>query len=126
MMAKRGLELIAVHFASPPYTSERARSMPMAGRSTGRVVTQSVTPRAWMVWLATWPTLSPVISPWHPSRRAMASATRIMARRSSYMVYLKSGNAITEFLAFTGAHQAALSMEEERVVKSVRNDVNRK
>ena len=24
MMAKRGLELIAVHFASPPYTSERA------------------------------------------------------------------------------------------------------
>ena len=50
---------------------------------------------------------------------------RIMARRSSYMVYLKSGNAITEFLAFTGAHQAALSMEEERVVKSVRNDVNR-
>lgn len=25
MMAKRGLELIAVHFASPPYTSERAR-----------------------------------------------------------------------------------------------------
>ena len=50
---------------------------------------------------------------------------RIMARRSSYMVYLKSGNAITEFLAFAGAHQAALSMEEERVVKSVRNDVNR-
>lgn len=25
MMAKRGLELIAVHFASPPYTSDRAR-----------------------------------------------------------------------------------------------------
>lgn len=25
MMAKRGLELVAVHFASPPYTSERAR-----------------------------------------------------------------------------------------------------
>lgn len=50
---------------------------------------------------------------------------RIMQRRSSYMVYLKSGNAILEFLAFTGAHQAALSMEEERVVKSVRNDVNR-
>lgn len=25
MMAKRGLELIAVHFASPPYTSERAK-----------------------------------------------------------------------------------------------------
>ena len=50
---------------------------------------------------------------------------RIMARRSSYMVYLKSGNAITEFLAFTGAHQAALEMENQRVIKSVRNDVNR-
>ena len=25
MMAKRGLELIAIHFASPPYTSDRAR-----------------------------------------------------------------------------------------------------
>ncbi len=50
---------------------------------------------------------------------------RIMQRRSSYMVYLKSGNSILEFLAFVGAHRAALLMEEERVVKSVRNDVNR-
>ena len=30
MMAKRGLELIAVHFASPPYTSERARQKVVA------------------------------------------------------------------------------------------------
>ena len=50
---------------------------------------------------------------------------RVMQRRSSYMVYLKSGTAILEFLAFAGAHRAALVMEEERVVKSVRNDVNR-
>ncbi len=50
---------------------------------------------------------------------------KIMHRRNSYMVYLKSGNAILEFLAFTGAHHLALAMEEERVVKSVRNDVNR-
>ena len=48
-----------------------------------------------------------------------------MQRRSSYMVYLKSGNAILEFLAFVGAHQCALRLEQERVVKSVRNDVNR-
>ena len=52
-------------------------------------------------------------------------SARVMQRRSSYMVYLKSGNAILEFLAFAGAHHAALVMEEERVVKSVRNDVNR-
>lgn len=50
---------------------------------------------------------------------------RIMRRRSLYMVYLKSGSAILEFLAFVGAHHAALTMENERVVKSVRNDVNR-
>jgi hypothetical protein len=50
---------------------------------------------------------------------------KIMHRRSSYMVYLKSGNSILEFLAFTGAHRCACELEEERVVKSVRNDVNR-
>lgn len=50
---------------------------------------------------------------------------RIMKRRSSSMVYLKSGEAIMEFLAFVGAHKSALEMETERVVKSVRNDVNR-
>ena len=50
---------------------------------------------------------------------------RVMQRRSSYMVYLKSGTAILEFLAFVGAHHSALSMENERVIKSVRNDVNR-
>lgn len=50
---------------------------------------------------------------------------RIMQRRSSYMVYLKSGAAILEFLAFAGAHHCALAMENERVIKSVRNDVNR-
>ena len=50
---------------------------------------------------------------------------KTMRRRSSYMVYLKSGEAILEFLAFVGAHQAALVLENERVVKSVRNDVNR-
>ncbi len=50
---------------------------------------------------------------------------KVMRRRNSYMVYLKSGDAILEFLAFVEAHRCALAMEEERVVKSVRNDVNR-
>ncbi|MGI6104975.1 MAG: DNA-binding protein WhiA [Raoultibacter sp.] len=52
-------------------------------------------------------------------------AARVVKRRSSYMVYLKSGTAILEFLAFVGAHQSALALENERVIKSVRNDVNR-
>lgn len=50
---------------------------------------------------------------------------RMVKRRSSYVVYLKSGESISEFLALVGAHQSALDMEAERVVKSVRNDVNR-
>ncbi len=50
---------------------------------------------------------------------------RIMQRRSSFVVYIKSGEAILQFLAFVGAHQCALVMENARVVKSVRNDVNR-
>ncbi len=50
---------------------------------------------------------------------------RVMQRRASFVVYLKSGEAILEFLAFVGAHQAALRMEDARVVKSVRNEVNR-
>lgn len=51
---------------------------------------------------------------------------RILHRRNSYIVYLKSGTAISEFLAFVGAHHCALAMENERVRKSVRNDINRK
>lgn len=50
---------------------------------------------------------------------------RVMQRRSSFIVYIKSGESILEFLAFVGAHQSALVMENARVVKSVRNDVNR-
>lgn len=50
---------------------------------------------------------------------------KVMQRRNSYMIYLKSGTSILEFLAFTGAHHCACELEEERVVKSVRNDVNR-
>ncbi|MGI6590988.1 MAG: DNA-binding protein WhiA [Eggerthellaceae bacterium] len=50
---------------------------------------------------------------------------RIMNRRNSFLVYLKSGSAITSFLALTEAHQSVLTMENERVIKSLRNDVNR-
>ena len=50
---------------------------------------------------------------------------RVIQRRSSYIVYLKSGESILEFLAIVGAHQGALLMENARVVKSVRNEVNR-
>lgn len=50
---------------------------------------------------------------------------RVMQRRSSYMVYLKSGSDIADFLTFTHAHKSALKIEDARVMKSVRNEVNR-
>ena len=51
---------------------------------------------------------------------------KVVRRRNAYVVYLKSGEAICDVLALTGAHQAALRMENERVYKSMRNEVNRK
>ncbi len=51
---------------------------------------------------------------------------KVVERRNTHTVYLKSGSAISSFLAFVGAHQSALKMENERVLKSVRNDVNRR
>ena len=50
---------------------------------------------------------------------------RSMRRRNSHLVYLKSGSDISAFLALVGAHQCALALENARVIKSVRNDVNR-
>ena len=48
MMAKRGVELTAIHFASPPYTSERAHEKVVAllkkvGEYAGRIETVSYT-----------------------------------------------------------------------------------
>ena len=57
---------------------------------------------------------------------ARGIGAKVMKRRSSAIVYMKSGTAISEFLALVGAHQCALAMENERVIKSVRNDVNRR
>lgn len=50
---------------------------------------------------------------------------KMLQRRNTFVVYLKSGDAILEFLALTEAHKSALELEKERVVKSVRGDVNR-
>lgn len=50
---------------------------------------------------------------------------RTVQRRSSTTVYLKSGADIVDFLTFSGAHSSALRLEEARVMKSVRNEVNR-
>lgn len=50
---------------------------------------------------------------------------RLTDRKNDYIVYLKEGDAITSFLRIIGAHQALLEFENVRVVKDMRNQVNR-
>ena len=46
-------------------------------------------------------------------------------RKEDYVVYLKEGDAILDFLAMAGAEEAATAFEAARNVKEVRNQVNR-
>src|SRR5438093_282943 len=55
-------------------------SNPMSGRRTTQPAAASIARRFWRVWLETWPRLSPVTRYAHPSRRAIASATRTIRR----------------------------------------------
>jgi cell division protein WhiA len=50
---------------------------------------------------------------------------RVARRRGTFAVYLKGAEPILTFLALVGAHRALLRTEDVRVVKSMRNDVNR-
>lgn len=50
---------------------------------------------------------------------------RMVKRRSEYTVYIKSIEEMLNFLALVGAHNSALEIENVRVVKALRNDVNR-
>ena len=46
-------------------------------------------------------------------------------RGKNYVVYLKEGDAIVTLLTMIGAHASILNIENIRVLKSVRNNVNR-
>ena len=50
---------------------------------------------------------------------------KVVDRKGSFIVYLKEGNAITNFLSLIGAHHSLLEFENVRVVKDMRNNVNR-
>lgn len=50
---------------------------------------------------------------------------KMVDRKESFIVYLKDGNSITNFLSIIGAHTALLEFENVRVVKEMRNNVNR-
>ena len=49
----------------------------------------------------------------------------LKTRKQDYVVYMKEGDAITSFLSLAGAHEALLEFENVRIVKGMRNQVNR-
>lgn len=51
--------------------------------------------------------------------------SKIVLRKDNYVVYLKEGEQIVDFLNIIGAHQALLKLEDIRVLKDVRNNINR-
>lgn len=50
---------------------------------------------------------------------------KVMQRKRGYVLYMKEGEKIIDFLGFIGAHQALLHFEDVRIVKGMRNQVNR-
>lgn len=51
---------------------------------------------------------------------------KMIERRNGFVVYLKEGDDIADFLVLIGANLSVLDMENIRVVKDVRNRVNRR
>ncbi|MBX6353080.1 MAG: DNA-binding protein WhiA [Thermoflavifilum sp.] len=50
---------------------------------------------------------------------------KVIQRKRGHVVYLKEGEKIVEFLRVIGAHQALLRFEDVRILKGMRNQVNR-
>lgn len=51
--------------------------------------------------------------------------SKIVMRKENYVVYIKEGEQIVDILNIIGAHQALLKFEDVRVLKDVRNNINR-
>ena len=51
---------------------------------------------------------------------------KAMKRKNGYSLYLKEGEEISKFLAFIGANSAVLKFEEIRVLRDMKNNINRK
>lgn len=50
---------------------------------------------------------------------------RIIMRKGSYVIYLKEGENIVDFLNIVGAHRSLMELENVRILKGMRNNVNR-
>lgn len=51
--------------------------------------------------------------------------SKIIQRKNSFVVYIKEGEQIIDILNIIGAHNCLLNMENVRIVKEMRNNVNR-
>lgn len=51
--------------------------------------------------------------------------SKLMMRKKNYSVYIKGAENISDFLAFIGATQSLFRLENIRVIKDLRNNVNR-
>jgi len=51
---------------------------------------------------------------------------KIVVRKKHYVVYVKEGSQIVELLGLMGAHISLMELENVRIVKEMRNSVNRK
>ncbi|EIT87025.1 hypothetical protein A374_02189 [Fictibacillus macauensis ZFHKF-1] len=50
---------------------------------------------------------------------------KMLERKKGYIIYLKDGEKISEFLTLIGAHSAMMYFEDVRILKDMRNSVNR-
>lgn len=50
---------------------------------------------------------------------------KLSLRKKNYAIYMKEGQGIVDLLAIVGAHQTLLNLEDLRIVKDMRNKVNR-
>jgi cell division protein WhiA len=57
--------------------------------------------------------------------KSFGLTAKVADRKQDYVVYLKDGDAITSILRIIGAHNALFAFENVRVVKDMRNQVNR-
>lgn len=51
--------------------------------------------------------------------------SKLLKREKNYSIYLKDGEAISNFLALIGANKSVLDFEEIRVMREMKNNVNR-
>ena len=52
-------------------------------------------------------------------------SAKVTARKKNYIVYIKESEKIVDFLNIIGAHQTLLEYENVRIIKQMRNNVNR-